>query len=213
MMDVGRLITIEGIEGSGKTKHAANLAAYLEARGRRACLSHEPGATAAGAMIRGIFLDPALKLCAGAELFLVLADRSQHVREKLKPALSRGEIVVCDRYSDSTLAYQGYGRGFDLDFLGQLNRFAADSLCPDLTIVLDCPVEVGLERARKRSGEKGRALDRFERETVEFHERVRRGFLALAARDSHRVRVIDSAAPVEAVDDAIARTVEQWLEG
>jgi dTMP kinase len=212
-MDRGRLITIEGIEGAGKTRHAANLVAHLGARGWRTCLSHEPGATAVGAMIRDIFLDPALQLSACAELFLVLADRSQHVREKLKPALLRGEIVVCDRYSDSTLAYQGYGRGFDLDFLNELNRAAADGLFPDLTIILDCPVELGLERARKRSGKKERVLDRFESEAMEFHERVRQGFLALAARNPHRVHVIDSAAPIEAVDDAIMRTVERWLEG
>jgi dTMP kinase len=211
-MPTGRLITIEGIEGSGKTRHAASLAAYLEARGRRTCLSHEPGATKAGARIRDIFLDPALSLSPGTELFLVLADRCQHVREKLKPALARGEIVVCDRYSDSTLAYQGYGRGFDLDLLGELNRLAADGLNPHLTIILDCPVELGLERARKRSDDKGRSLDRFESETVEFHERVRRGFLALAARDPRRIRVIDSTAPLETVDETIARMVEQWLE-
>ncbi len=211
-MKPGRFITIEGIEGSGETKNAASLVAYLSARGRRASVSHEPGATAAGARIRDIFLDPALKLSPCAELFLVLADRAQHVREKLKPALSGGEIVVCDRYSDSTLAYQGYGRGFDLKFLDELNRTSSEGISPDLTIVLDCPVELGLARARKRSIANGRASDRFESETVEFHERVRQGFLALASRDSHRIRVIDSTAPVQAVDDEIVRIVEQLLK-
>src|SRR5271166_4951770 len=133
----GVFITLEGVEGSGKTTQAAVLADALRAAGRKVTLTHEPGGTRAGEAIRAIFLDPAISLNVAAELLLVLADRAQHVREKLRPALAAGEIVISDRHSDSTTAYQGYGRGFDLKLLGELNRLASDDVTPDLTIVLD----------------------------------------------------------------------------
>ena len=142
-MSKGLFITLEGIEGSGKTSHAAMLAERLRAQGRGVLLTHEPGGTRAGEAIRAIFLDPAVSLQVAAELLLVLADRAQHVTETLEPALARGEIVISDRYVDSTTAYQGYGRGFDLNLLGELNRLAASGVAPDLTILLDCPVETG----------------------------------------------------------------------
>ena len=178
-MTSGLFITLEGVEGSGKTTHAARLADALRAEGRQVTLTHEPGGTKAGEAIRAIFLDPAIKLEVAAELLLVLADRAQHVREKLKPALARGEIVISDRYSDSTIAYQGYGRGFDLKLLDEINRLASDGLAPDLTLVLDCGAEIGLERTRRRSGNKVHSPDRFEGESLAFHNRVRDGFLAL----------------------------------
>src|SRR5579864_2667418 len=150
-MNPGFFITLEGVEGSGKTTQAAVLEQTLRAAGRRVMLTHEPGGTRAGEAIRAIFLDPAVSLHVAAELLLVLADRAQHVREKLRPALASGEIVISDRYSDSTTAYQGYARGVDLKVLGELNRLAADNVTPDLTIVLDLKAETGLERTRPRA--------------------------------------------------------------
>ena len=125
----------------------------------------------------------------------MLADRAQHVREKLRPGWQAGEIVISDRYSDSTVAYQGYGRGFDLKLLGQFNQLATDNMTPDLTIVLDCPVEAGLERTRARAKGTGRGSDRFESERAEFHRRVRDGFLAIAKAEPARVVVIDADRP------------------
>ena len=150
-MPAGVFITLEGVEGSGKTTQAAILGDALRKDGRRVTVTHEPGGTRAGETIRAIFLDPAVSLDVAAELLLVLADRAQHVREKLRPALASGEIVISDRYSDSTTAYQGYARGVDLKVLGELNRLATDNVTPDLTIVLDLPVETGLERTRARA--------------------------------------------------------------
>ncbi len=212
-MSDGILITFEGIEGSGKTHHAGRLVEYLNRSGRKAILTHEPGGTSVGSKIREIFLNPYLELHPRTELFLVLADRAQHVAEKLKPALARGEIVVSDRYVDSTTAYQGYGRGFYFseNVLETLNNLAGEGLVPDLTILLDCPVELGLARARNRTGDEGGELDRFELETVEFHARVREGFLTIASRCADRIKVIKSDAPPDVVHREIVTLVEDFL--
>lgn len=210
-MAAGLLITLEGVEGSGKTTQAAILGEGLRKDGRRVTLTHEPGGTRAGEAIRAIFLDPAVSLDKAAELLLILADRAQHVREKLRPALAGGEVVISDRYSDSTTAYQGYGRGFDLKLLGELNRLASDSVAPDLTIVLDLPVETGLARTRARASETGRGSDRFERERADFHRRVRQGFLAIAKAEPARVVVIDADRPVAAVSVDVRRAVDGLL--
>jgi dTMP kinase len=210
-MGDGIFITLEGVEGSGKTTQAALVADALRKEGRRVTLTHEPGGTRAGEAIRTIFLDPAVSLDVAAELLLVLADRAQHVREKLKPALAAGEIVISDRYSDSTVAYQGYGRGFDLKLLDELNRLASDGIRPDLTIVLDCPVETGLERTRARVRGGVRAPDRFEGEQVEFHRRVRAGFLEIARTDPARVIVLDSTQPKTTVTTAIVSAIKAIL--
>ena len=127
----------------------------------------------------------------------MLADRAQHVREKLKPGVEAGEIVISDRYSDSTVAYQGYGRGFDLPLLRQLNQLATADMVPDLTIVLDCPAEVGLARTRERVKGQAHRFDRFESEMLDFHRRVRDGFLAIAKAEPDRVRIVDSQQPYE----------------
>ncbi|HTY56752.1 MAG TPA: dTMP kinase [Candidatus Binataceae bacterium] len=209
-MGTGLFITLEGVEGSGKTTHAARLADALRAEGRAVTLTHEPGATSAGKVIRSLFLDPEIKLEVAAELLLVLADRAQHVREQLKPALAQGEIVISDRYSDSTVAYQGYGRGFDLELLGQLNRLASDGLIPDLTLVLDCGAETGLERTRRRG--RGANPDRFEGQELAFHNRVREGFLALVRAEPARARLIDTSGPVEAVTAQIRSAVDELIQ-
>jgi len=210
-MAAGVFITLEGVEGSGKTTQVAILGDALRASGHRVTVTHEPGGTRAGEAIRAIFLDPAVSLNVAAELMLVLADRAQHVREKLRPAIDDGEIVISDRYSDSTTAYQGYGRGFDLKLLGELNRLASDGMRPDFTIVLDCPVETGLARTRARVKGGVRGPDRFEGEQVEFHRRVRDGFLAIARDDPARVTVIDSARPMAEVTGDIARIVAERM--
>src|SRR5215469_4076006 len=170
-MAAGVFITLEGVEGSGKTTQAAILGDALRKDGRRVTVTHEPGGTRAGEAIRAIFLDPAVSLDLAAELLLVLADRAQHVREKLKPALAAGTIVISDRFADSTVAYQGYARGFDLSLLRELNRLATDGTTPDLTLVLDCGVPTGLARIRRRMNRASspRRPDRFEGEDAEFH--------------------------------------------
>jgi dTMP kinase len=206
-MPTGLFITLEGVEGSGKTTQAGRLGDALRARQRRATVTHEPGGTRAGEAIRSIFLDPAVSLDVAAELLLVLADRAQHVREKLRPAVAAGDIVISDRYSDSTVAYQGYGRGFDLKLLADLNRLAADGMKPDLTIVLDIEVETGLERTRARAKGAVRVPDRFEGQDFEFHRRVRQGFLAIARSEPDRVIVIDAARPVDVVSADILGAV------
>ncbi len=207
----GLFITLEGIEGSGKTSHAVTLAERLRGQGRTVLLTHEPGDTRAGQAIRAIFLDPAVSLQVAAELLLVLADRAQHVAEKLKPALQRGEIVISDRYADSTTAYQGYGRGFDLALIGQLNRLATDCLAPDLTIVLDCPVETGLARTRLRNTA-AQGPDRFEGADLEFHRRVRTGFLNVLKAEPRRVRLVNSDRPKEQVFADITRFVDELID-
>lgn len=211
-MSNGLFITLEGIEGSGKTSHAARLAERLRAQGRGVLVTHEPGGTRAGQAIRAIFLDPAVSLQVATELLLVLADRAQHVAETLKPALARGEIVISDRYADSTTAYQGYGRGFDLKLLGDLNRLAANNLAPDLTILLDCPVETGLARTRLRTNAGDRGPDRFEGADLDFHRRVRNGFLTLAKNDSDRVHLINSDRPSPEVFADITRLVDELID-
>jgi dTMP kinase len=207
MMGKGFFITLEGVEGSGKTTQAALVADALRAAGNRVTVTREPGGTRAGEAIRAIFLDPAVSLHAAAELLLVLADRAQHVREKLKPALAAGEIVLSDRYSDSTVAYQGYGRGLDLKLLDELNRLASDGTRPDLTIVLDLAVETGLERTRARVRGDVRGPDRFEGEQVEFHRRVREGFLQIARGEPGRVITIDATQPMAEITAHITAAI------
>ena len=206
-MGTGFFITLEGVEGSGKTTQTALVSDALRAAGHRVMVTREPGGTRAGEAIRAIFLDPAVSLHAAAELLLVLADRAQHVREKLKPALAAGEIVLSDRYSDSTTAYQGYGRGLDLKLLDELNRLASDGAYPDLTIVLDLAVETGLERTRARVRGDVRGPDRFEGEQVEFHRRVREGFLTIAREQPGRVRTLDATAPVAEITGRIVEAI------
>ncbi|MCL5044427.1 MAG: dTMP kinase [Deltaproteobacteria bacterium] len=218
-MKRGAFITLEGIEGSGKTTQARLLAETLQRRGLETLVTHEPGDTRAGQTIRTIFLDPAYALVPEAELMLVLADRSQHVSQVLKPALAAGRVVISDRFSDSTLAYQGYGRGFDLKLLGGLNRFVTLGLGPDLTVLLDCSVEVGLARTRRRhelselaAGKEGAGgPDRFETEAAAFHSKVREGFLAIAHAEPGRVVLVDSSRDLEAVRRDVLRAVEARL--
>ncbi|HUN58166.1 MAG TPA: dTMP kinase [Candidatus Binataceae bacterium] len=207
-MSSGLFITLEGVEGSGKTTQAGLVADALRAHGYRVLVTREPGGTRAGETIRAIFLDPSVALQPEAELLLVLADRAQHVREQLRPALDGGAIVISDRYSDSTLAYQGYGRGLDLAMLTRLNDFATGGMHPDRTFVLDFEAEAGLARTRARMLGSERVPDRFEGQRTEFHRKVREGFLAIAHADPARLTVIDAGASIAEVTAAIVPQIE-----
>jgi dTMP kinase len=199
---VGGFITFEGIEGSGKSSHAYTLGGRLRDAGHEVVQTREPGGTPLGMALRGLLLGIETPLTSTAELLLYCADRTQHVDQVIRPALAAGAFVVCDRFSDSTIAYQGHGRGLALDYVTQLDRLARGDLRPDLTFLLDCPVEVGLARAKARG-----PADRFEREAVRFHERVRAGFQALAAADPARVVILDATAPAATVAEAVAAEV------
>ena len=202
----GRFITLEGPEGSGKTTAARHLAGWLRERGVATVLTHEPGGTPLGEEVRRIVLHMrgmSDDLDPRADALLYAAARAQHVARVIRPALERGEWVVCARFLDSSLAYQGAGYGNDPDELRRLQAFATSGLRPDLTILLDVPVEVGLERTRRR-----REWNRFEdTEEVAFFERVRAAYVRMAENDPHRFRVVDGAGSVEASDEAIRDVV------
>jgi dTMP kinase len=206
----GRFITLEGPEGSGKTTAARHLAEWLRGRGVPARLTHEPGGTPLGDEIRRIVLHMrgmSDDLDPRADALLYAAARAQHVARVIRPALERGEWVVCARYLDSSLAYQGAGYGNDPAEMRRLQDFATDGLRPDLTLLLDLPVEIGLERTRRRS-----EWNRFEdTEEVAFFERVRSAYLALAAEDPGRFHVVDASGSVEDADLAIRAIVETTL--
>jgi dTMP kinase len=203
----GVFITLEGPEGAGKSTQLPLLCNWLEAQGHRVLCTRNPGGTDIGQQIRKIVLDPANKaMVPMAELMLYAADRAQHVEEVVKPALAAGTIVVCDRFGDSTLAYQGYGRGLDLTLLRALNEMATDGVRPDMTVLLDVPSEVGLERVAK-----SRAIDRLEDEAIAFHHRLRDGYLALAAEDPDRFTVVDATQPAQKVHEAICEAVLRCL--
>jgi len=200
----GCLIAFEGVEGAGKSTHVAAAAIALRARGVSVLETHEPGGTALGVELRRLLMHlPDTPPTALAELLLYLADRAQHVTQLIAPAIACGQIVLTDRFSASTIAYQGYGRGLDLGVVTRLDAIARQGVSPALTVLLDCPVEIGLRRAR--------GDDRFHREEQAFHERVRAGFLSLAREDWDRYCVIDAAAPPESVQPQILAAVMQCL--
>jgi dTMP kinase len=210
-----RFITLEGGDGTGKTTQLKALEPHLLARGRSCVVTREPGGTPLGQLIRQVLLEVGKQpIASQTELFLYLADRAQHVQEVIALALKRGQIVLCDRYTDSTLAYQGYGRGIDLELLRRLNDFANRGVRPDLTFLLDCPVELGLSRtAQRQSATQGKSQreDRFEREALEFHKRVRAGFLELARSEPDRFHVIDASRSIEDVAARIKKIVDEKL--
>ena len=197
----GKFITLEGPEGSGKSTHARRLVAQLEASGHSVLATREPGGTPVGEAVRHLLQHDAggEGMSAEAELFLFMASRAQLVRQVIMPALVNGVCVVCDRFADSTTAYQGYARGCDVEKILALNDLATGSLAPDLTILLDLDVKSGFERLRHRNLSQGVEKDRIERETLCFHERVRSGYLDLARRWPRRIRVVDAARAENAV--------------
>jgi len=195
-------ITFEGIEGSGKTTQIKLLVAVLQAKGYDCVATREPGATRIGEKIRAILLDSNhTAMLPITELLLYEADRAQHVREVIEPALAANKIVVSDRFFDATTVYQGYARRYDLKVIEQVHRMVVGRLKPDLTILLDLPVELGLKRAWQRiKGQvDGAAEDRFEKEALAFHDKVRKGYLTLAALEPERFRVIDASGDPENV--------------
>ncbi len=199
----GLFITLEGGEGAGKSVQLEALAAELSSQGRKVVTTREPGGTPLGERIREILLSLDSKLDPLAEAILFAAARAELVTTVIKPALDKGDFVICDRYSDSTVAYQGYASGVDLMSIGQLNQISTGGLVADLTVLLDLPVEEGL----RRSGDS----DRFESEDAAFHERVRAGYLALAEHDSERWLVIDATQPPKTVTATILERVEALL--
>lgn len=212
---MGFFITFEGIEGCGKTTQLQRLAAKLQADGHSVLITREPGGCAIADALRALLLDSANSAMApSTELLLYAAARAQHVAEVIRPALDSGRIVLCDRFSDATLAYQGYGRGLDRQLIGELNRAATGGLSPDVTLLLDFPAAEGLARARRRNaGSDGPDEGRFEAESLAFHRRVRDGYLELAAAEP-RFRVIDAngdqAAVAARVDAALAPLLAAW---
>lgn len=204
----GVFITVEGGDGAGKTTLAKSLAECLRASGRGVRLTFEPGGTRLGTRLRELVLDPELEMGDWVETWLFLAARASHVHDVLIPALQAGEIVLSDRYTDSTLAYQGYGRGLDLDRLQSLNVEATQGLVPDLTLLLDVPAEVGLKRTRVRSSEGDRIGDA----DLAFHRRVNAGFRALAGEDAERIWMLDASREASDVLTDALQIVSDWLD-
>ncbi len=189
-------ITLEGIEGSGKTTQLKQLGGYFENRGRSCVLTREPGGTGLGQKIRAILLDPASsELVPTAELLLYMADRCQHINTLIKPSLAEGKVVLCDRYFDATIVYQGIARGIDTRLICDLHRIIFNDLKPDITFLLDLAPKIGLARAWKQleNGTRAGIESRFEEETLSFHEKVRAGYLELARKDPERIRVVDGS--------------------
>jgi len=198
------LITFEGVEGAGKTTLAQHLAEWLQAQGVSVRLTREPGGSALGAYLRPILLHEPLD--AWTELFLFLADRRQHTLQVILPAREQGVWVLCDRYADSTLVYQGYGRGLDITLIRRLNALATGDLTPDLTVLLDLPVEDALARAD--------APNRFEAETLAFHNRIRAGYLELARTEPNRFLLLDGRQPLETLKASLEHAVQKrFLDG
>lgn len=203
----GRFITLEGGEGAGKSSFIAFAARALSEKGHEVVTTLEPGGTPLGKEIRELLLHQKLeKISKHAELFLFLADRSQHVREVILPALRQGKIILCDRYNDSTIAYQGVARSLDLPFIRSLCAFATEALTPDLTLYLDLDPEIGLARTQSKRG-----YDRLEQETLHFHTQVRAAFLQMAGEEPERFHRIDASLPEEEVRGCGLKEIEALL--
>lgn len=204
----GLFITFEGPDGSGKTTQIRRLAERLAANGRDIVLTREPGGTPIGDRIRELILSPAhTEMMDEAEILLYAASRAQHVREVIRPALARGAVVLCDRYVDASIAYQGYGLERDPEQVAAINRFATGGLRPHRTYLLDVPAEVSRERLLARSGPAGQGLDRIEQKAKEYHERVREGFLRIAKAEPQRVLLVDAN---RTVDRIAAEIEDDW---
>ncbi len=208
----GVFITFEGPEGSGKSTHIRALKTYLEARGIDVVLTREPGGTPLGEAIRGLLQhDHSEAPVARAEVLLFLASRAQHVEQLIRPALAAGKWVLCDRFDDSTFAYQGYGRGFDLQELKAVNSFAIHGLRPDLTVLLDVMPETSRARLAARQAVTATAPDRIEREAEDFHVKMRNGFLALAQQEPHRFAVINTEREADCVAADVRAAVARFF--
>ncbi len=205
----GIFITLEGTEGSGKSTQAARLAQSLRAEGHAVLLTREPGGTPAAELLREVLLkNNSESLAAETEAFVILAARRQHVDHVIAPALQQGAIVICDRFVDSTLAYQGYARGLDLKTLRTMNTWATGGLVPNLTLLFDLPVATGLRRRQRDAA----GQNRLDRETARFHQQVRAGFLDLARKEPRRIKPINAARTPDRVAAAVHTLVCEWME-
>ncbi|UCF04272.1 MAG: dTMP kinase [bacterium] len=209
----GSFITFEGIEGSGKSTVARAVYEAFRRAGIPALLTREPGGTRISEGIRSMVLDPdATEICPKAELLLYLASRAQLVQETIEPALQKGQVVLCDRFMDASVAYQGWARGLGEKLVGDLNAFAVGQTVPGITFLLDLPVAEGFRRGpERREGERRSARDRLEREEQSFHEKVREGYLRLAEKNGDRFVVIDASKPVDEVITEVLRNIEARL--
>ncbi|HQA03173.1 MAG TPA: dTMP kinase [Thermodesulfovibrio thiophilus] len=202
-MDKGIFITFEGIEGSGKTTQIKLLGERLKKQGLKVLTTYEPGDTDVGQKIRNILLESEININPLCELILYFADRVQHVNEKIKPYLETGFIVICDRFTDSTVAYQGYARGVSIDIIKELNRILFNEFKPDLTILLDLPVIIGLKRNQQIN-----KTDRFELEDLAFHDRVRESYLKLAEIEPERFFILDATKSQIELAEEIYKTIK-----
>ncbi|HET8530194.1 MAG TPA: dTMP kinase [Methylomirabilota bacterium] len=201
----GALITVEGVEGSGKSTQCARLAQYLTRRGIEVVQTSEPDGTTLGLRIRALFEADGPTPTPLTQTFLFMAARQEHVTRVIGPALTRGAVVISDRYADATVAYQGHGQGVDVQTIGELNMLATGGVLPDLTLVLDLDPVVGMQRIR------GRALDAFEKMDLAFHRRVREGYLEIARSDKSRVVVLDAGRDPEVLHADVVRAVDECL--
>lgn len=200
-MTRGLFITFEGADGCGKTTQLELLDKYFREKNKQTLLTREPGAKGLGIKLREILLNYDGEVSPQCESFLFLADRAQHVDCIIKPALQEGKIILCDRHTDSTVAYQGYGRGLDLDRINTLNNIATGGLKPDLTIVFDVDVETSMQRV-------GKEKDRMESAGIEFFNKVRNGYLMIAKKEPNRVKVIDSSDTIENIHKKVVELIE-----
>jgi dTMP kinase len=208
------LITLEGIEGSGKTTQIMYMAQYFRDNDLDCVITKEPGGTGIGEKIRAILLNPgnhAMNFLT--ELLLYAADRAQHINETIIPLLAAEKIVICDRFHDSTTVYQGFARGLDMDLVGQLNQLVMGDLLPDVTFLLDLPPEIGLKRAWRQidNGSRDKAETRFENEKLQFHEKVRNGYLTLARQEPGRFVVVDAAKGPQQVRENIEKKLAELV--
>jgi dTMP kinase len=201
------LITFEGIEGCGKSTQVDLLFDYLNGKGHRVIKTREPGGTAYGEALRDVALRKNIEVFPLSELLTIMAIRAQHVEELILPALQDRAIIVCDRFVDASYAYQGYGRGIDLGIIETLNRLVTKGVRPNLTVLIDCPAGLGLKRKAKND----RSLDRFEKENLSFHRKIRNAYLKLAKEDKNRFFVVDGKAKVSVVSTIIRENVESLL--
>ena len=201
------LITFEGIEGCGKTTQIELLYAYLKKKGRRVIQTREPGGTPFGEALRKVFLHEESEVHPLSELLLFMAMRAQHVEEVIQPALEDGAIVLCDRFVDASYAYQGYGRGIDLGIIETLNRLVTKGIRPNMTVLLDCPVSKGLQRKVEMN-----SSDRFEREEVSFHKKIKKAYDKMSLADPKRFFVLDGTLDREKIHASIKKKVEALLK-